>query len=68
MLSIILSACLIANPSHCRDFKIPLDAEVGMDSMRCAMAAQPHFAKWNEEHPQWRIKRWKCQTASMNDT
>lgn len=66
MLSIILSACLIADPQQCRDFRIPLD--IDMDTLRCAMAAPPYFAKWVEEHPQWRIRRWKCQPASMNDT
>lgn len=66
MLSIILSACLIAEPAHCRDFKIPLN--VNMDLMRCAMAAPPHFAQWAEEHPQWQIKRWKCQPASQEET
>lgn len=66
MLSIILSACLISNPSHCRDFKIPLD--VNVDALRCAMAAPPHFAKWAEEHPKWRVKRWTCQPSSLDET
>ncbi|MBN8911485.1 MAG: hypothetical protein J0H65_05375 [Rhizobiales bacterium] len=65
MLSIILSACLIADPNQCRDFKIPLDTS--MDALHCTMAAPPYFAKWAEEHPQWQIRRWKCQPSSMND-
>ena len=66
MLSIVLSACLVANPGQCKDFKIPLD--VDMDAMQCAMAAPPYFAQWVEEHPQWQIRRWKCQPSSLNDT
>ncbi|WP_334146488.1 hypothetical protein [Hyphomicrobium sp.] len=65
MLSIILSACLIADPTQCRDFKIPLDTS--MDALHCAMAAPPYFAQWAEEHPQWQIRRWTCQPSSMND-
>jgi len=66
MLSIILSACLVADPNQCRDFKIPLD--VDMDVGQCAMAAPPYFAQWVEEHPQWQIRRWKCQPTGLNDT
>ncbi|MCC7251397.1 MAG: hypothetical protein IT540_05925, partial [Hyphomicrobium sp.] len=54
MLSIILSACLIADPKQCQDFKIPID--VHMDAVHCTMAAPPVFAQWAEEHPQWQIK------------
>jgi len=28
------------------------------------MDAPPYFAKWTEEHPAWRIKRWRCTSAS----
>ncbi len=66
MLAIVLSACLIADPKHCRDFKIPLD--VSMDAMQCTMAAPPYFAQWAEEHPKWQIRRWTCQSSSLNDT
>jgi hypothetical protein len=66
MLTIVLSACLISNPNQCRDFKIPLD--VNMDALQCAMAAPPYFAQWVEEHPKWQIRRWKCQSSSLNDT
>jgi len=65
MLSIILSACLVANPQECRDFKIPLDTSA--DTLHCAMAAPPYFAQWADEHPAWQIRRWKCQPTSQND-
>lgn len=66
MLTIVLSACLVADPQQCRDFKIPLD--VNMDAMQCAMAAPPYFAQWAGEHPKWQIRRWKCQPTGLNDT
>jgi hypothetical protein len=31
------------------------------------MNAPPHFAKWAEEHPGWKIKRWRCTDSSEND-
>jgi hypothetical protein len=65
MLAIIVSACLIADPNECRDFKIPVDFK--MPAKYCAMAAAPVYAQWAKEHPQWEIKRWKCQSATLND-
>lgn len=66
MMTIVLSACLIANPGECKDFRLPLDGDI--DAQSCVMNAPPFFAQWSEEHPAWRVMRWKCLPASMNDT
>lgn len=66
MMTIVLSACLVANPATCKDFKLPLDGE--MDSAQCAMYAPPFFAEWTEQHPDWVVKRWKCRSSSEDDT
>jgi hypothetical protein len=65
MLSVIVSACLIADPNQCRDFKIQVDFQ--MPAKYCTAAAAPVCAQWAGEHPQWQIKRWKCQAATLND-
>jgi hypothetical protein len=65
MLAIILSACMTNDPSVCKNYKIPLDADI--DPTRCAMFAPPHFAKWAAEHPGWEIKKWKCAAGGDND-
>jgi len=62
MLAIILSACLATDPNVCKDYKISLDANT--DPTTCVMDAPPYFAKSTEEHPAWRIKRWRCTSAS----
>ena len=41
--------------------------DVDMDAKQCAMVAPPYFAQWSEEHPQWQIRRWKCQPATLDD-
>jgi len=66
MLSVILLACLIANPEQCRDFKIQVDFK--MPTKYCTVAAQPVHAGWAREHPQWQIKRWRCQPSTLNNT
>jgi hypothetical protein len=65
MLAIVLSACLTSDPHVCRDYKIPIDADI--DTMTCMVEAPPHFAKWAEEHPGWRVTRWHCGSASEDD-
>ncbi len=65
MLAIIISACLIADPGTCKDHRVPLDMEV--DPTRCVMHAPPHFAQWADEHPGWRIVKWRCAAKSAND-
>ena len=65
MLAIILSACMANDPNVCKDYKIPLAAEV--DINRCAIDAPPHFAQWVDEHPGWTIKKWRCTSGQDND-
>lgn len=65
MVTIVISACLVADPNVCRTQNIPLEAH--WDLTRCAMYAPPHFAKWEERHPKWRVVRWKCKPGNLND-
>lgn len=61
MITIVISACLIGDPSVCRDYRLPLMGT--FDSRQCAESALPHFAKWAADHPQWEIMRWHCATG-----
>ncbi|MCC0008195.1 MAG: hypothetical protein H6876_08750 [Hyphomicrobiaceae bacterium] len=65
MIAIIISACMIADPGVCKDYKIPLLS--GIDPTRCALHAPPHFGNWANEHPGWRIIKWRCGAASDQD-
>lgn len=65
MLAIIISACLVADPTVCKDYKIPLMSDI--DPKSCLMHAPPHFGKWATEHPGWRITRWRCGSASAQN-
>lgn len=65
MIAIIISACMIADPDVCKDYKIPLMIDV--DSRMCLVHAPPHFGKWAAENPGWRIVRWRCGAASDQD-
>jgi hypothetical protein len=49
----------------CNDYRIPLASHV--DANHCMMDAQPHFPAWLERHPGWRIVRWRCTSADVED-
>ena len=65
MITIVISACLIADPSVCKDHRVPLLRNI--DPAQCAQDALPHFAAWAVAHPAWKIKRWRCTTASVEE-
>ncbi len=65
MITIVISACLIADPSVCKDHRVPLLRNI--DPAQCAQDALPHFAGWAASHPAWTIKRWRCTTASVEE-
>lgn len=65
MIAIVISACLVADPGVCRDYRIPLAMSVSTSN--CMMDAQPHFANWAAQHPGWQIQRWHCTTANEQD-
>lgn len=65
MIAIVLSACLISNASVCREHRIPLSTDVS--PMQCMITAQLQLARWSEEHPQWRIVRWKCRPGDQEE-
>lgn len=65
MLAIVISVCLVSDPTICRNERIPLNVNVSPN--RCAMGAQPYVAKWTGEHPDWRVVRWRCSSADERD-
>jgi hypothetical protein len=60
MIELAIAACLFSG--ECRDFGILYDArEVSL--MTCMIAGQPEVARWQAEHPLWRVERWHCAFA-----
>lgn len=66
MVAIIISVCLLSDPNVCRDETVVLSGDVS-SSARCMMKAPPHVAQWSEEHPGWRVVRWRCGPANRRD-
>ncbi|MFA5900245.1 MAG: hypothetical protein WC829_14165 [Hyphomicrobium sp.] len=65
MIAIVISACLLNNPSVCQDYRVPLAYNV--DPNGCMFRAQPHLPRWAEQHPKWQIKKWRCVSGDVQD-
>jgi hypothetical protein len=64
MLELVVSVCLIADPTRCKDVSLVYMAE-GMTPMQCLMASPAEIAKWAEGHPNWFAKKWTCRSAGQ---
>jgi hypothetical protein len=62
MIEIVISACLMADLSRCKDVSLTYTAE-NLTPMQCMSMSMAEIAKWNAAHPNWFAKRWTCQPA-----
>lgn len=60
---LILSTCLAADPTKCKEVELIYEE---MNSMQCMWGAQPEIAKYLEAHPKWTLKKWKCKTIDQS--
>jgi len=69
MIEIIMSVCLmgdikkIDNDLSCirpRDVTLTFISEQVVTPQQCILQGQSEIAKWFEEHPNYKIMRWKC--------
>lgn len=57
-MNLVLLICLAIEPTSCRS-EILLD--VAPAPMGCLTAAPAAIALWNEAHPDWEVRRWRCE-------
>ena len=62
MVDLILTVCLSANPGSCRDEHLYFESHGSL--MQCMFLAPSEIAKWSQEHPALKVKRWKCAFPS----
>jgi hypothetical protein len=56
---LLLSVCLLAQPATCREDRIELSYEASSPFV-CLRNSQSALAKWQGEHPEWHVERWRC--------
>ncbi len=62
MIEIVLSVCLLANPSDCKEISL---AQMGekVTPYVCMFRGQVAASRWAEQHPNYKISKWKCGAA-----
>jgi hypothetical protein len=63
MFELIVIACLVAEPEKCERFSLPFQESMGM--MRCMREGQFQIVTWEDEHPEWHVRRWICEMPKV---
>jgi len=64
MIELAFVTCLAASPTDCEDRSLIFQEGTPHS---CMMIAQPQLARWVEEHPKWRVARWKCRSFTPGE-
>jgi hypothetical protein len=65
-LEMIVYACLVASPMECRDHRVRLTIQGG-DPQLCVYYSVREIALWQQLHPAWRVKTWKCAFSTEDE-
>jgi len=58
MIELLILACLLKDPSHCEEFRVPFVAE--MSVAQCMWQSAIQAAEWTSTHPDWVIRKLRC--------
>jgi hypothetical protein len=64
VIELIITACLVAEPAKCRDFRFDMrDTPL----IQCQMTGWAPATKWSIDNPLWHITGWTCREAKPAD-
>ena len=64
---VILSVCLMGSPATCKIERVQQSVEE-RPPISCIVEGQSTVAVWQQQHPAWRVDKWKCVPRSRLDT
>ncbi|WEX75026.1 hypothetical protein PYH37_000355 [Sinorhizobium numidicum] len=59
LVTLVLTVCLISAPERCREENLQFQGHSSLT--QCMFQSVIYIAKWSEEHPALRVKRWRCK-------
>ncbi|WP_075220169.1 hypothetical protein [Acuticoccus yangtzensis] len=65
IIQLVVAVCLNSNPAICSEERFSFMEQV--TTTTCTMRAMPYLAKWAGDHPQYKIKSWKCSYPNVNE-
>jgi hypothetical protein len=60
VIELVIAACLATG--ECKETKLTYDAG-DVSLMTCIVAGQAEIARWQQQHPGWKVARWHCGVA-----
>jgi hypothetical protein len=60
VIELVIAACLATG--ECRETRLTYDAR-DVSLITCMVTGQAEIARWQQQHPRWRVKRWHCGIA-----
>ena len=58
LIDLILTICLVSNAGDCRTEHLYFEREGSLT--QCMLRAPAYIAEWSQDHPQFRVVRWRC--------
>lgn len=58
IINLVLTVCLLGSPSSCREETLRFENTGG--ALNCMFLAPSQIAKWSDEHPAYRVAKWRC--------
>jgi hypothetical protein len=63
MIELVIIACLMTG--SCKEVSLTYDAhEVSL--MTCTLFGQMEAARWQQQHAEWQVRRWRCGIARQD--
>ncbi len=66
MVDLIVTLCLLANPGACTDKHMLFESSGSLEA--CERQAQPYLATWIQQHPYFRVARYRCAWPQSEKT
>jgi hypothetical protein len=57
VIELVIVACVLAG--ECKETRLTYDAR-DVSLLNCMVFGQAEIARWQGQHPAWKVKRWSC--------
>lgn len=64
MIQIVLTVCLAAAPTSCKEERPYFDGSM----LACAIQGQLVAAQWIAQHPAYTLNKWRCEANKPRET
>jgi hypothetical protein len=63
MIELVIIACLMTG--SCKEVSLTYDAQE-VSLLTCTLFGQMEAARWQQQHADWQVRRWRCGIARQN--